>query len=68
VVENFRADVKARLGIDYDSLRKINPPIVYGSISGRSCSHMAFPETKFVRLGSSVVLASSAQSPGPSLA
>jgi hypothetical protein len=31
---------------------------------GRSCSHMAFPETKFVRLGSSVVLASSAQSPG----
>jgi crotonobetainyl-CoA:carnitine CoA-transferase CaiB-like acyl-CoA transferase len=34
VVENFRPDVKARLGIDYDSLRKINPRIVYGSISG----------------------------------
>jgi len=34
VVENFRPDVKARLGIDYASLRKINPRIVYGSISG----------------------------------
>ncbi len=34
VVENFRPDVKARLGIDYESLRKINPGIVYGSISG----------------------------------
>src|SRR4051812_22650044 len=34
VVENFRPDVKAKLGIDYDSLRKINPRIVYGSISG----------------------------------
>jgi formyl-CoA transferase len=34
VVENFRPDVKAKLGIDYESLRKINPGIVYGSISG----------------------------------
>src|SRR4051794_452336 len=34
VVENFRPDVKAKLGIDYESVRKINPKIVYGSISG----------------------------------
>src|SRR6187455_827400 len=34
VVENFRPDVKARLGIDYDSLKKINKRIVYASISG----------------------------------
>jgi crotonobetainyl-CoA:carnitine CoA-transferase CaiB-like acyl-CoA transferase len=34
VVENFRPDVKSRLGIDYESLRAINPRIVYGSISG----------------------------------
>ena len=34
VVENFRSDVKFRLGIDYESLKKTNPRIVYGSISG----------------------------------
>jgi formyl-CoA transferase len=34
VVENFRPDVKKRLGIDYKDLAKINPKIVYGSISG----------------------------------
>jgi len=34
VVENFRPDVKAKLGVDYDSVRKVNPRIVYGSISG----------------------------------
>src|ERR1700745_4418148 len=34
VVENFRPDVKERLGIDYPALRKINPRLVYGSISG----------------------------------
>jgi formyl-CoA transferase len=34
VVENFRPDVKKKLGIDYASLSAINPRIVYGSISG----------------------------------
>ena len=34
VVENFRPDVKKRLGIDYHTLRKINPRLVYASISG----------------------------------
>lgn len=34
VVENYRADVKFRLGIDYDSLKKVNPRIILGSISG----------------------------------
>ena len=34
VVENFRPDVKDRLGIDYESLRAVNKRIVYGSISG----------------------------------
>src|SRR3981081_380664 len=34
IVENFRPDVKTKLGIDYESVRKINPRIVYGSISG----------------------------------
>ena len=34
VVENFRPDVKKRLGIDYETLSQINPRLVYGSISG----------------------------------
>ena len=34
VVENYRPDVKHRLGVDYDALSAINPRLVYGSISG----------------------------------
>ena len=34
VVENFRPGVKKRLGIDYPQLRKINPKLIYASISG----------------------------------
>jgi crotonobetainyl-CoA:carnitine CoA-transferase CaiB-like acyl-CoA transferase len=34
VVENLRPDVKHRLRVDYDSVRAVNPRIVYGSISG----------------------------------
>ena len=34
VVENFRPDVKERLGIDYESLRKVNKRIILASISG----------------------------------
>jgi len=34
IVENYRADVKHRLGIDYEAVRKVNPRIIYGSISG----------------------------------
>ncbi|MCA6112238.1 CaiB/BaiF CoA transferase family protein [Bradyrhizobium cenepequi] len=34
VVENYRPDVKFRLGVDYETIRSINKRIVYGSISG----------------------------------
>ena len=34
VVENYRAGVKHRLGVDYEAVRAVNPRIVYGSISG----------------------------------
>ena len=34
VVENFRPQVKHRLGIDYEAVRAVNRRIVYGSISG----------------------------------
>ena len=34
VVENYRPDVKERLGIDYESLKACNPQIILASISG----------------------------------
>jgi formyl-CoA transferase len=34
VIENFRPDVKNKLGIDYESLKAVNPRIILGSISG----------------------------------
>ncbi len=34
VVENYRPDVKDRLGIGYDALRRVNPRIILASISG----------------------------------
>ena len=34
LLENFRPDVKNRLGIDYETLSKVNPRLVYASISG----------------------------------
>src|ERR1700740_2439823 len=34
VIENFRPDVKRRLGIDYEALSVVNPRLIYGSISG----------------------------------
>ena len=34
IVENYRPDVKHRLGIDYETIKAFNPRIVYASISG----------------------------------
>ena len=34
VIENYRPQVKYKLGIDYDEIYKINPKIIYASISG----------------------------------
>ncbi len=34
IVENYRPDVKHRLGIDYEVMKKINPRIIYASLSG----------------------------------
>src|SRR5690348_4871674 len=34
ILENMRAAVKHRLKVDYETVRQVNPRIVYGSISG----------------------------------
>jgi crotonobetainyl-CoA:carnitine CoA-transferase CaiB-like acyl-CoA transferase len=34
IVENFRPGVTKKLGIDYDAIKKINPGVIYASISG----------------------------------
>lgn len=34
VVENFKAEVKHRLGVDYQSVKTVNPSVIYASISG----------------------------------
>jgi CoA:oxalate CoA-transferase len=34
IIQNFRPGVIERLGLDYDSVRKINPKLVYASITG----------------------------------
>ncbi len=34
IVENFKAEVKHRLKVDYESVKAVNPAIIYASISG----------------------------------
>jgi crotonobetainyl-CoA:carnitine CoA-transferase CaiB-like acyl-CoA transferase len=34
VVENFKPGVMAKLGFDYETFKRINPKLIYGSISG----------------------------------
>ena len=34
IVENFKSEVKHRLGVDYEAVRAVNPAIIYASISG----------------------------------
>ena len=34
MIENFRPGIMARIGLSYEAVRKINPRLVYGSVSG----------------------------------
>lgn len=37
VIENYRPDVMDRFGLGYDTLKEINPRIIYAAISGFGC-------------------------------
>ena len=45
IVENYRSDVKHRLKVDYDTVAKINPRIIYGSVS---YTHLTLPTKRIV--------------------
>jgi crotonobetainyl-CoA:carnitine CoA-transferase CaiB-like acyl-CoA transferase len=34
IVENFRPDVKRKLGVDYEAVKAFNADVIYGSVSG----------------------------------
>lgn len=34
LIENFRPGVAARLGLDYQAIRELNPRLIYGSVTG----------------------------------
>jgi crotonobetainyl-CoA:carnitine CoA-transferase CaiB-like acyl-CoA transferase len=34
MIENFRPGVMKKMGLDYDSVKKINPGIIYGTVTG----------------------------------
>lgn len=55
LVENFRAGVTARMGIDPDSVREINPDLVYLSLSSQGS---AGPESAYGSYGSTLDLLS----------
>lgn len=67
VVENFRAGTVDRLGIGYQDIRKINPGVVYCSISGYG---QTGPEAKrpgydFIMQAESGLMAITGQADGP---
>ena len=53
VVENWRPDVKHRLGVDYDALKRVNPRIILASISvyGQSGPYVKRPSFDQVMQG-----------------
>jgi crotonobetainyl-CoA:carnitine CoA-transferase CaiB-like acyl-CoA transferase len=67
VVENFRPDVKFRLGIDYEKLAAINPRIILASISGfgQDGPYRERPGFDQIAQGMSGLMSVTGQSGGP---
>jgi crotonobetainyl-CoA:carnitine CoA-transferase CaiB-like acyl-CoA transferase len=67
IVENYRPDVKHRLGIDYETLAKINPRLVYASISafGQDGPYKDRPGVDQIIQGLSGIMSITGQADGP---
>lgn len=67
VVENFRAGTVDRLGIGYDDVRRINPAVVYCSISGygQTGPEAARPGYDFIMQAESGLMAITGAADGP---
>ena len=67
VVENFRAGTVARLGVGYDDVRKINPGVIYCSISGygQTGPERNRPGYDFVMQAESGLMSITGQADGP---
>lgn len=67
LVENFRPDVKHRLGIDYETLSRINPRLIYTSISafGQDGPYRERPGVDQVIQGMSGIMSVTGQADGP---
>ncbi len=67
VLENFRPGVTERLGMDYETMRKINPKLVYCSISsyGQTGPYAQLPGYDMIVQGMSGIMSITGASDGP---
>ncbi len=67
VIENFRPGVAARLGIDYETVRAVNPRIVYASISGfgQTGPYSAYPGYDLIAQAMTGVMSVMGEPDGP---
>jgi crotonobetainyl-CoA:carnitine CoA-transferase CaiB-like acyl-CoA transferase len=66
VTENYRADTMPKLGMGYDEIRKVNPGIIYASISGfgRSGPYAELGGFDLVAQGMSGLMSITGEGPG----
>src|SRR5918992_967722 len=67
VVENFRPGVTKKLGVDYETLKEINPRIIYASVSGfgQTGPYATRPGYDLIAQGMSGVMSVTGEPGGP---
>jgi crotonobetainyl-CoA:carnitine CoA-transferase CaiB-like acyl-CoA transferase len=67
VVENYRPEVTKELGVDYETLREVNPRIIYASISGfgQTGPYAMRPGYDLIAQGMSGVMSVTGEPDGP---